>query len=115
MMNHYGPNTCTMTFQAIFLVEEGASPQEVDRVNEDFGMPMGPFKVRDLSGNSSPYCVSKMFMGFLLIGICIYILCIYLQISEFFILKKKMKKLKKKKHEFFWLMFAIKILNMKEN
>lgn len=36
--------------EAIFLVEEGASPQEVDQVNEDFGMPMGPFKVRDLSG-----------------------------------------------------------------
>lgn len=37
-------------FQAIFLVEEGASPQEVDQANEDFGMPIGPFKVRDLSG-----------------------------------------------------------------
>lgn len=36
--------------EATFLVEDGASPQEVDRVNEDFGMPMGPFKVRDLSG-----------------------------------------------------------------
>lgn len=57
-MNHYEPNT--VTFQAIFLVEEGASPQEVDRVNEDFGMPMGPFKVRDLSGNSSPYCQDQV-------------------------------------------------------
>lgn len=37
-------------------------------------------------------CVSKMFMGFLLIGICIYI-CIYLQISEVFILKKKEKEM----------------------
>ncbi|XP_022310490.2 peroxisomal bifunctional enzyme-like [Crassostrea virginica] len=36
--------------EAIFLVEEGASPQEVDQANEDFGMPIGPFKVRDLSG-----------------------------------------------------------------
>lgn len=51
MMNHYEPNT--VNFQATFLVEDGASPQEVDRVNEDFGMPMGPFKVRDLSGNRS--------------------------------------------------------------
>ncbi|OWF39442.1 peroxisomal bifunctional enzyme-like [Mizuhopecten yessoensis] len=33
-----------------FLVEEGALPWEVDQVMEDFGMPMGPFKVRDLSG-----------------------------------------------------------------
>lgn len=51
MMNHYEPNT--VNFQATFLVEDGASPQEVDQVNEDFGMPMGPFKVRDLSGNRS--------------------------------------------------------------
>ncbi|XP_062574450.1 peroxisomal bifunctional enzyme-like [Saccostrea cucullata] len=36
--------------ESLFLVEEGASPQEIDQVNEDFGMPMGPFKVRDLSG-----------------------------------------------------------------
>ncbi|XP_060073871.1 peroxisomal bifunctional enzyme-like [Ylistrum balloti] len=36
--------------EATFLVEEGALPWEVDQVMEDFGMPMGPFKVRDLSG-----------------------------------------------------------------
>ncbi|XP_069110960.1 peroxisomal bifunctional enzyme-like [Argopecten irradians] len=36
--------------ESSFLVEEGALPWEVDQVMEDFGMPMGPFKVRDLSG-----------------------------------------------------------------
>ena len=41
--------------QAIFLVEEGALPEEVDQVIEDFGIPGGPFKIMDLSGNSTIY------------------------------------------------------------
>ncbi|KAL5007369.1 hypothetical protein ScPMuIL_016175 [Solemya velum] len=36
--------------EALFLVEEGAQPEQIDQVLEDFGMPMGPFKVRDLAG-----------------------------------------------------------------
>jgi len=36
--------------EAEFLVEEGASPYEVDKVLYDFGMPMGPFAVADLVG-----------------------------------------------------------------
>lgn len=36
--------------QAEFLIEEGASPAEVDRAMEDFGFAMGPFAVADLSG-----------------------------------------------------------------
>jgi 3-hydroxyacyl-CoA dehydrogenase len=36
--------------QAMFLVEEGAPPEQVDRVLYDFGMAMGPFAVADLSG-----------------------------------------------------------------
>jgi 3-hydroxyacyl-CoA dehydrogenase len=36
--------------QAEFLVEEGATPEQVDRVLTDFGMAMGPFAVADLSG-----------------------------------------------------------------
>ncbi|GFO42039.1 peroxisomal bifunctional enzyme [Plakobranchus ocellatus] len=36
--------------EASFMVEEGALPQDVDTVLENFGMPMGPFKVSDLSG-----------------------------------------------------------------
>lgn len=36
--------------EAEFLLEEGATPQQVDAVLRDFGMAMGPFAVRDLSG-----------------------------------------------------------------
>ena len=36
--------------QAEFLVEDGASPAEVDRAMQDFGMAMGPFAVFDLAG-----------------------------------------------------------------
>lgn len=37
--------------EAMFLVEEGALPQDVDRVIYDFGLPMGPFAMIDLAGN----------------------------------------------------------------
>ncbi len=36
--------------QAEFLIEEGASPAEVDKAMENFGFAMGPFAVADLSG-----------------------------------------------------------------
>jgi 3-hydroxyacyl-CoA dehydrogenase len=36
--------------QAAALVEEGVSPARVDRVLKEFGFPMGPFAVADLSG-----------------------------------------------------------------
>jgi 3-hydroxyacyl-CoA dehydrogenase len=36
--------------EAMFLLEEGALPQQVDRVLYDFGMPMGPFQMSDLAG-----------------------------------------------------------------
>lgn len=36
--------------EAEFLVEEGASPYEIDQVLYDFGMPMGALAVADLSG-----------------------------------------------------------------
>jgi 3-hydroxyacyl-CoA dehydrogenase len=36
--------------EAAFLIEEGALPQDVDRVMTDFGMAMGPFAVSDLAG-----------------------------------------------------------------
>lgn len=36
--------------EADFLIEEGASPYEVDEALTDFGMPMGPFAVSDLVG-----------------------------------------------------------------
>jgi len=36
--------------EATFLIEEGASPEQVDRVISEWGMPMGPLAVSDLSG-----------------------------------------------------------------
>ena len=38
------------TAQANFLLEEGALPEQVDRVIHGFGFPMGPFAVGDLAG-----------------------------------------------------------------
>jgi len=37
--------------QAMFLVDEGASPAQVDAALEKFGMAMGPFRMSDLAGN----------------------------------------------------------------
>jgi len=39
-----------LTREAGFLVDEGALPQQVDKVLYEFGMPMGPFAVGDLAG-----------------------------------------------------------------
>ena len=36
--------------QAMFLVDEGASPAQVDAALERFGMAMGPFRMSDLAG-----------------------------------------------------------------
>ncbi|MCD1635740.1 enoyl-CoA hydratase/isomerase family protein [Martelella mediterranea] len=36
--------------QAELLLEQGASPQDVDRAVTDFGMAMGPFQMNDLAG-----------------------------------------------------------------
>lgn len=36
--------------EAAFLVEEGAAPQQVDKVMTNFGLAMGPFAVSDLAG-----------------------------------------------------------------
>jgi 3-hydroxyacyl-CoA dehydrogenase len=36
--------------EASFLLEEGASPEQVDRALEEFGLAMGPFRMSDLAG-----------------------------------------------------------------
>jgi len=38
------------TGEAEFLLEQGATPEQIDRVAEQFGMPMGPIAMRDMSG-----------------------------------------------------------------
>lgn len=48
------------TSESEFLLEEGATPEQVDRVMEQFGMPMGPFAMRDLSGNDVGLKVRKL-------------------------------------------------------
>ncbi len=40
----------TYTREASFLLEEGASPEQIDRVIKAFGFPMGPFAMGDLAG-----------------------------------------------------------------
>jgi 3-hydroxyacyl-CoA dehydrogenase len=45
--------------QASFLLEEGASPPQVDRALERFGMAMGPFRVGDLAGNDIGWAIRK--------------------------------------------------------
>jgi 3-hydroxyacyl-CoA dehydrogenase len=35
---------------AYALIMEGATPQQIDKVHTDFGMPMGPFQMADLAG-----------------------------------------------------------------
>ena len=37
--------------QALLMLEEGATPQQVDRAIESFGFAMGPFRMSDLAGN----------------------------------------------------------------
>lgn len=38
------------TGEAEFMLEEGATPEQIDRVAENFGMAMGPMAMRDLAG-----------------------------------------------------------------
>jgi len=45
--------------QASFLVEEGCSPEQVDRAIEKFGFAMGPFRVVDLAGNDIGWVIRK--------------------------------------------------------
>jgi 3-hydroxyacyl-CoA dehydrogenase len=45
--------------EAGFLIEEGALPQQVDRVLEEFGFAMGPFRVGDLAGLDIGWAIRK--------------------------------------------------------
>ena len=39
--------------EMILMLEEGALPEQIDKVMMDFGYPMGPFAVSDLPGSTS--------------------------------------------------------------
>lgn len=45
--------------QGFFLVEEGATVQQVDKAAEAFGFAMGPFRVGDLAGNDIGFAIRK--------------------------------------------------------
>ena len=45
--------------QAGFLLDEGCLPEQADRVMEDFGFAMGPFRMGDLAGNDVGWYVRK--------------------------------------------------------
>jgi 3-hydroxyacyl-CoA dehydrogenase len=45
--------------QAGFLVDEGATPQQVDKAIEKFGFAMGPFRMGDLAGNDIGWAIRK--------------------------------------------------------
>ncbi|MDQ3445377.1 MAG: 3-hydroxyacyl-CoA dehydrogenase, partial [Pseudomonadota bacterium] len=45
--------------QSMFLVDEGASPQQVDTAMVQFGMAMGPFAVGDLAGLDIGYAIRQ--------------------------------------------------------
>ena len=45
--------------QALLMLEEGASPQQVDKAIETFGFAMGPFRMSDLAGNDISWHIRK--------------------------------------------------------
>jgi 3-hydroxyacyl-CoA dehydrogenase len=45
--------------QALLLLEEGASPQQIDKALEKFGFAMGPFRMSDLAGNDISWHIRK--------------------------------------------------------
>ncbi len=52
MLRHY-------VRQAQFLLDEGASPRQVDQALEAWGMAMGPFRTGDLAGNDIGWAIRK--------------------------------------------------------
>ena len=45
--------------QAGFLLEEGCTPQQIDKAIEKFGFAMGPFRMGDLAGNDIGWAIRK--------------------------------------------------------
>ncbi len=45
--------------QAGFMLDEGATPQQVDKAIEKFGFAMGPFRMSDLAGNDIGWAIRK--------------------------------------------------------
>ncbi len=45
--------------QAGFMLDEGASPEQIDKAIEKFGFAMGPFRMGDLAGNDIGWAIRK--------------------------------------------------------
>jgi 3-hydroxyacyl-CoA dehydrogenase len=45
--------------EASFMLEEGATPEQIDRVLVDFGFPMGPYALADLAGIDVQYAARR--------------------------------------------------------
>jgi 3-hydroxyacyl-CoA dehydrogenase len=45
--------------QGLFMLEEGASPAQIDKALEKFGFAMGPFRMYDLAGNDIGWHIRK--------------------------------------------------------
>jgi 3-hydroxyacyl-CoA dehydrogenase len=45
--------------QGLYMLEEGASPQQVDKAIEKIGFAMGPFRMGDLAGNDIGWSIRK--------------------------------------------------------
>ncbi len=45
--------------QALFLLEQGATPWQVDQALEQWGMAMGPFRMSDMAGNDIGWAIRK--------------------------------------------------------
>ena len=45
--------------QALFMIDEGAGPAEIDAAIEGFGFAMGPFRMSDLAGNDIGWHIRK--------------------------------------------------------
>ncbi|WP_454875268.1 3-hydroxyacyl-CoA dehydrogenase NAD-binding domain-containing protein [Paraburkholderia xenovorans] len=45
--------------QALFMLEEGALPAQIDKAVEAFGFEMGPFRMTDLAGNDIGWAIRK--------------------------------------------------------
>jgi len=52
MIEHYSR-------QALLLLEEGCTPDQVDKAVESWGMAMGPFRMGDLAGNDIGWAIRK--------------------------------------------------------
>jgi 3-hydroxyacyl-CoA dehydrogenase len=60
--------------QGGFLLDEGCTPEQVDKAIEKFGFAMGPFRMGDLAGNDIGWAIRKRRLVFSLVNEAAHIL-----------------------------------------